>query len=170
MGIVIPHGLGQPVSIRLRSVGPEKFFTLDAVAVKIWFQSVSGLWDRRNGVMNVLPLCGRSFNPSPVCGTGEIFDPDVYKALIEVSIRLRSVGPEKCAASSSGAAAIRFQSVSGLWDRRNMLSQAKARSTWGFNPSPVCGTGEMNISGGATHTQKFQSVSGLWDRRNLLPC
>jgi len=37
-----------------------------------WFQSVSGLWDRRNAHRLGLHHHQQGFNPSPVCGTGEI--------------------------------------------------------------------------------------------------
>jgi len=59
------------------------------------FQSVSGLWDRRNVRTRSGGRRPRRFNPSPVCGTGEMISmwgPGVAK---RVSIRLRSVGPEK---------------------------------------------------------------------------
>jgi len=59
------------------------------------------------------------FNPSPVCGTGEI---KVAKTADDI---------------------LKFQSVSGLWDRRNLLTRVMA-----------------------SHADMFQSVSGLWDRRN----
>jgi len=65
-----PHA--EKVSIRLRSVGPEKLVTVPVPVVNVLFQSVSGLWDRRN-------VC---------CRAGPAGQP-------LVSIRLRSVGPEK---------------------------------------------------------------------------
>jgi len=37
-----------------------------------WFQSVSGLWDRRNVHLSSRVPCFLRFNPSPVCGTGEM--------------------------------------------------------------------------------------------------
>jgi len=130
------------VSIRLRSVGPEKFEEEERIAAEQKFQSVSGLWDRRNAGpsrsarsrpvsirlrsvgpekwrsattppraarFNPSPVCGtgeipcpgpcaparRCFNPSPVCGTGEISGPPRGHGGGQVSIRLRSVGPEK---------------------------------------------------------------------------
>jgi len=109
------------VSIRLRSVGPEKFQTADAVSAELAFQSVSGLWDRRN-TLNV---------------------PQILE--FGVSIRLRSVGPEKCARSGAAACGSSFQSVSGLWDRRNARTATWSSLRSSFNPSPVCGTGEICV-------------------------
>jgi len=154
------------VSIRLRSVGPEKSWASRSDRLRQKFQSVSGLWDRRNKI-------------------------DVSKAMAnQVSIRLRSVGPEKYARPGSSRRGSRFQSVSGLWDRRNRVGQQLDVVVGGFNPSPVCGTGEMSESGyprsptlvsirlRSVGPEKswdrlagrcrilFQSVSGLWDRRN----
>ena len=131
------------------------------------FQSVSGLWDRRNARRGRSPLSSTSFNPSPVCGTGEI------------------------SRTATGSSRPRFQSVSGLWDRRNVAGLDHHQHLPGFNPSPVCGTGEM-LERGRLHrgplvsirlrsvgpeklectavvvyVPTFQSVSGLWDRRNL---
>ena len=195
------------VSIRLRSVGPEKLPGIGDESLKEEFQSVSGLWDRRNHsptlsvsirLRSVGPeklSCSRrsrggwSFNPSPVCGTGEIGDVGcrgsaerfqsvsglwdrrnertwARQRLVEVSIRLRSVGPEKCGGANTPSARSRFQSVSGLWDRRNPQHPVGDAPHAGFNPSPVCGTGEMRTGCGLLRLDEFQSVSGLWDRRN----
>jgi len=223
------------VSIRLRSVGPEKCRE-DALEIAaylfqsvsgLWdrrnpggrrvrlrapFQSVSGLWDRRNadarGRQRVHRVSIRlrsvgpeksvstrwgnsttSFNPSPVCGTGEMWGVTYEPALQEfqsvsglwdrrnqcgvaaqhrrrVSIRLRSVGPEKWARPRTARSFVRFQSVSGLWDRRNCSSPPTDGRRGSFNPSPVCGTGEMRGASMQLENIKFQSVSGLWDRRN----
>jgi len=53
------------------------------------------------------------------------------------------VGPEKCDQIAELVATFEFQSVSGLWDRRNL-------------PARIARMMEL----------RFQSVSGLWDRRN----
>ena len=84
-----------------------------------WFQSVSGLWDRRNRV------------------AAAVHEP------VQVSIRLRSVGPEKFDLVARRFAGLAFQSVSGLWDRRNQSKPSRSGQTSSFNPSPVCGTGEI---------------------------
>jgi len=63
------------------------------------FQSVSGLWDRRNA-----------------------------------------------AAAAVVDHVLQFQSVSGLWDRRNPASRSRAAMSTRFNPSPVCGTGEISAA------------------------
>jgi len=60
-----------------------------------------------------------------------------------VSIRLRSVGPEKFFHVALELGQVAFQSVSGLWDRRNATALAAIGAK-----------------------VEFQSVSGLWDRRN----
>jgi len=54
------------------------------------------------------------------------------------------VGPEKFGGYVDAAWVALFQSVSGLWDRRNRVRPAEPMDV---NP--------------------FQSVSGLWDRRNI---
>jgi len=186
-------GFGErKVSIRLRSVGPEKFGLHVLGPPLAWFQSVSGLWDRRNGT-GLFALVRDS-----------------------VSIRLRSVGPEKCPRPPGSPTPWPFQSVSGLWDRRNDGGKGEIRrpavsirlrsvgpekfqpgtnlirprrvsirlrsvgpekcrpACWGraragFNPSPVCGTGEMRNPSAILLVLLFQSVSGLWDRRNGWP-
>jgi len=154
------------------------------------FQSVSGLWDRRNagGRGRIGGAC--RFNPSPVCGTGEMGQRGCWFHRPSVSIRLRSVGPEKFVDAAHREATGLFQSVSGLWDRRNgsdgqevrgqavsirlrSVGPEKCRAgrrrragAYGFNPSPVCGTGEISFAAVCNVLKKFQSVSGLWDRRN----
>ena len=134
-----------------------------------------------------MPTC---FNPSPVCGTGEI-----TMALTEIKgSRFQSVSGlwdrRNANAVTIVATAARFQSVSGLWDRRNRFAGARRWTPTrfnpspvcgtgeirrqprcgdrraGFNPSPVCGTGEMRLAHVHRRHRKFQSVSGLWDRRN----
>ena len=83
------------VSIRLRSVGPEKSSSVSSRTRTTSFQSVSGLWDRRNRRRWPPWPPWPSFNPSPVCGTGEIAGDHEQLFGGSVSIRLRSVGPEK---------------------------------------------------------------------------
>jgi len=107
------------------------------------FQSVSGLWDRRNHPAGRRPTGRSGFNPSPVCGTGEIPAAATARRSRSVSIRLRSVGPEKSAPAQVSPRLGGFQSVSGLWDRRNAAADAARFGRRGFNPSPVCGTGEI---------------------------
>jgi len=107
------------------------------------FQSVSGLWDRRNQALGGGLGQDRRFNPSPVCGTGEIIFRSREMSGALVSIRLRSVGPEKCPPG-----------------------RLRPIAAGGFNPSPVCGTGEIGLPGTELMEWEFQSVSGLWDRRN----
>jgi len=123
--------------------GPEKSKVAKTADDILKFQSVSSLWDRRNSMsaricsvcsgFNPSPVCGTgeisippatswtigSFNPSPVCGTGEMLAGGLVAAVHSVSIRLRSVGPEKCRRRGPGSGGWWFQSVSGLWDRRN---------------------------------------------------
>ena len=125
-------------------MGPEKFQAPSPETILTVFQSVSGLWDRRNWQDTSSPCSDTGFNPSPVCGTGEIPSRGRYGRDAGVSIRLRSVGPEKFGGYVDAAWVALFQSVSGLWDRRNRVRPAEPMDV---NP--------------------FQSVSGLWDRRNI---
>jgi len=108
------------------------------------FQSVSGLWDRRNLDQESSGDAKMCFNPSPVCGTGEILVVVNCRQQQRVSIRLRSVGPEKFDTAGDVLDDWEFQSVSGLWDRRNWNRPAHVKPRRAcFNPSPVCGTGEI---------------------------
>jgi len=109
----------QRVSIRLRSVGPEKSVLVYAALVLLWFQSVSGLWDRRN-------LIGLTVTVAV----------SLFQSVSGLWDRRNLTSPTPKPRNA-------FQSVSGLWDRRN-CSRAICRLTGTrFNPSPVCGTGEM---------------------------
>jgi len=83
------------VSIRLRSVGPEKLNVWTQRARAWLFQSVSGLWDRRNSKSPPWPNAASLFQS--VSGLWDRRNPRCpgQPPLQRVSIRLRSVGPEK---------------------------------------------------------------------------
>jgi len=171
-------------------VGPEKSYRLGWTRQCTEFQSVSGLWDRRNRSCSPAAAAKHRFNPSPVCGTGEIppgpsvRDDFLFQSVSglwdrrnsiqtsiqhvsPVSIRLRSVGPEKSAGRRVGADQAGFNPspVCGTGEIWSGRSARPAGS--GFNPSPVCGTGEMWPTRSSRPRLWFQSVSGLWDRRNI---
>jgi len=157
------------VSIRLRSVGPEKFRAACLPSAPPLFQSVSGLWDRRNTAAWASPCMPACFNPSPVCGTGEIvlrrahgparsrFNPSPVCGTGEMKLSIAAVCGDW------------FQSVSGLWDRRNLRALADACLVSVSIRLRSVGPEKCVDYAIAVVNRKFQSVSGLWDRRNHAP-